>query len=29
MGKHVADSCGCLAETNKILQSNYPSIKNK
>ena len=25
----IADSCWCLAETNTILQSNYPSIKNK
>ena len=26
---YTADSCWCLAETNTILQSNYPSIKNK
>ena len=25
----MADSCGCLAETNTILYSNYSSIKNK
>ena len=25
----MADSCGCMAETNKTLSSNYPSIKNK
>ena len=24
----MADSC-CMAETNTILQSNYPSIQNK
>ena len=29
MGKLMADSCWCLVETNAILQSNYPSIKNK
>ena len=23
----MADLCSCMAETNKILQSNYPSIK--
>ena len=28
-GKPMADSCGCLVETNRILQSNYPSVKNK
>ena len=25
----MADSCWCLIETNAILLSNYPSIKNK
>ena len=25
----VADSCGCMAETNTILESNYPLIKKK
>ena len=25
----MADSCGGLTENSKILQSNYPSIKNK
>ena len=25
----MADSCWCKAETNTILESNYPSIKNK
>ena len=25
----MADSCWCMAETNTILYSNYPSIKNK
>jgi len=25
----MADSCGVLTENSKILQSNYPSIKNK
>ena len=29
MDKPMADSCWCLVETNAILQSNYPSIKNK
>ena len=29
MGKPMADSCWCLVETNTILKSNYPSIKNK
>ena len=24
---YMADSCCCLAETNAILQSNYPPIK--
>ena len=26
---YMSDSCCCLAETNAILQSNYPPIKNK
>jgi len=25
----MADSCCCMAETNTVLQSNYPSIKNE
>ena len=25
----MTDSCCCMAETNTILYSNYPSIKNK
>ena len=25
----MADLCGCMAETNTTLSSNYPSIKNK
>ena len=25
----MADSCWCMAETDTILQSNYPPIKNK
>lgn len=25
----VADSAACMAETNTILQRNYPPIKNK
>ena len=25
----MADSCWCMAETNTILKSNYPPIKNK
>ena len=25
----MADSCGCIAETNTILKNNYHSIKNK
>ena len=25
----MADSWWCMVETNTILQSNYPSIKNK
>ena len=25
----MADSCGCMAETNTILQSSPPSIKGK
>ena len=25
----VADSAACMTETNTILQSNYPPIKNK
>ena len=29
MGMPMADSCWCLAETNPILWSNYPSVKNK
>ena len=28
-GRPMADSCGCSVETNRILQSNYPSVKNK
>ena len=24
----MADSCGYLTENNKLMQSNYPSIKN-
>ena len=27
MGIPMGDSCWCLTENNKILQSNYPSIK--
>ena len=27
IGISMADSCCCLAETNKILKSNNPSIK--
>lgn len=26
--KPTADSCGCMAGTNTVLQSSYPSIKN-
>ena len=29
IGTPMADSCCCVAETNTILQSNYPLIKNK
>ena len=29
VGEPMADSWWCLVETNAILQSNYPSIKNK
>ena len=25
----ITDSCWCTAETKAILESNYPSIKNK
>ena len=25
----MADSCGCVAETNTILESSYTPIKNK
>ena len=25
----MVDSCRCMAETNTILKSNHPSIKNK
>ena len=28
MGKPMTESCWCLVETNRILYSNYPSIKN-
>ena len=24
----MADSCWCMAETNTVMQSNYPPIKN-
>ena len=29
LGKPMADSRWCMAETNTILWSNYPSIKKK
>ena len=29
MGAPIADSCWCLTENNKILKSNYSSIKKK
>ena len=29
MGRPMTDSCWCMAETNAVLQSNYPSTENK
>ena len=29
MGTPMADACWCLVDTNTVLWSNYPSIKNK
>ena len=29
VGGDMGDSCCCLVESNTVLYSNYPSIKNK